>query len=48
MWLLGLILLVLGVVIGSAFLFYLGAILLVVGVVLYFVPSRHDSRRWYW
>jgi membrane protein implicated in regulation of membrane protease activity len=48
MWLLGLILLVLGLLVGSGLLFWLGVIFLVVGVVVYFVPARHDSRRWYW
>lgn len=48
MWLLGLILLVLGLLLAVKVLFWLGLILLVVGLVLYFVPARADSRRWYW
>lgn len=48
MWLLGLVLLFVGLAIGSSILFWLGIILLVVGVLVYFVPSRHDARRWYW
>jgi membrane protein implicated in regulation of membrane protease activity len=48
MWLLGLILLVIAALIHSAILFWIGLILFLVGVAMYFVPSRADSRRWYW
>lgn len=48
MWLLGLILLVLGLLLAVKVLFWLGLILLVIGLVMYFVPARADSRRWYW
>lgn len=48
MWVIGLILLVLGILLGSAILFWIGFLLLVVGLVVYFVPARASSRRWYW
>lgn len=48
MWLLGLILLVLGALIHSPILFWIGVVILAVGVAMYFVPARHDTRRWYW
>lgn len=48
MWVLGLILLVLGLVFAVKLLFWLGVVLLVIGLALYFVPARRDSRRWYW
>jgi membrane protein implicated in regulation of membrane protease activity len=48
MWVLGLVLLVLGLLVHSGILFWIGVILLVVGLALYFAPARHDSRRWYW
>lgn len=48
MWLLGLVLLVFGLLVHSAILFWIGVILLVAGLVVYAVPARRDSRRWYW
>jgi Zn-dependent membrane protease YugP len=48
MWVLGLVLLILGILLHSPLLFWIGLVLLVVGVALYFVPARRDSRRWYW
>jgi membrane protein implicated in regulation of membrane protease activity len=48
MWLLGLLLLIIGALIHSALLFWIGVVILLVGVALYFMPSRADSRRWYW
>lgn len=48
MWFLGLILALLGILVGSSVLFWIGVLVLVAGVAFYFVPARHDSRRWYW
>lgn len=48
MWLIGLILLAVGILVHSAILFWIGVIVLLAGVAMYFVPARHNSRRWYW
>lgn len=48
MWLLGLILIAVGALISSVVLFWIGVILFVIGLAAYFVPARHDTRRWYW
>lgn len=48
MWIVGLILALVGWLVGSVILFWIGVVLLIVGLVMYFVPARRSSRRWYW
>lgn len=47
MFLLGLILLILGLVIPSQVLFIIGLVLLIAGLVVNFVPLGGTTRRWY-
>lgn len=47
MWVVGLILLVLGILLHSPLLFWIGVVVLIAGVAMYFAPARRDSRRWY-
>jgi len=47
MFLIGLLLLIIGLVAGLGVLFWIGVVLLVVGLVVNLVPIGGTTRRWY-
>jgi hypothetical protein len=47
MFIVGLVLLVLGLVLGIGILWIIGLVLMLVGLVFWFGPAPYGGRRWY-